>query len=61
MYLMRVLNRKTLNKSTVKLNFFKNIFALRFKSNKINALGICFTINKKQMETVKDEQTKHLR
>ena len=55
MYLMRVLNRKTLNKSTVKLKFFKNIFALRFKSNKINALGICFTINKKQMETVKDE------
>ena len=46
MYLMRVLNRKTLNKSTVKLKFFKNIFALRFKSNEINMLGICFTINK---------------
>ena len=46
MYLMRVLNRKTLNKSTVKLNFLKNIFALRFKSNKNNMLDICFTINK---------------
>lgn len=43
MYPMRVLNRKTLNKSTVKLKFIRNIFALRFIFNKINALDICFT------------------
>ena len=46
MYLLRVLNRKTLNKSTVKLKFFKNIFALRLSFNKIKDLWICFTINK---------------
>lgn len=46
MYLMRVLNRKTLNKSTVKLKFFKNIFALRFKPNKNNMLYIVLRLTK---------------